>query len=892
MVEGTGTSEGTFVDDTGREEADRRFRTLADAVEEGVYRLDSRGRFVAVNDAFVATTGYERAKLLESDASLVFDDDAVDRLARVADGAPGSEGEADGGFEAVLETAGGESIPCELEVLELVDEPDEQEGRGAGILGLLRETPGRGAVAGVDVREHERKFERTERRFEAVFEDPNILVGLLEPDGTVLDINETAMEYVDADLDAVRGGPFWESPWWGEDESVRSDVRAWTERAAAGEYVDFEADLVRHDGEQYTINGYFRPVTDDDGEVVSIIVSDRDVTERKRHERELELFRTLLDHSNDSVLVIDPETGRFLDANDTACQRRGYAREELLDMTVPDLEEEFSNIDQWRSHVEDIRARGSMTFDGTHRRKDGTTYPVEVNVTFVELDEKYVVAIVRDVTERRKRKQELERYETIVETIPDGTYVLDEDHRFREVNDALVEMTGYGREELLGVDAEIISTEGGHERGMELRRQLKAGEIDVAVLEEEIQTADGDTFDAEIRFDALFDDDGTFRGTAGVIRDITDRKRRERTLREERNLIEQIVEISPIGIATVESDGTFDILNDRTTEILGLEREAISDPEERVGRLDPVRPDGEPFAVDEIPDNRVLEGERFYDVEVGVRRPDGERVWTSISGTPLRDEQGRVTGGVLTFADITDRQEYERKLEASNERLEQFAYAASHDLQEPLRMVSSYLQLLERRYGDELGEDGEEFLAFAVDGAERMKAMIEALLAYSRVETRGDPFEPVDLEPLLEDVLADLQLHIDESDAAVTAGSLPTVEGDASQLRQVFQNLLDNAVEYSGDDPPRIRLEAERSGTQWVVSVEDEGIGIDPDDQNRVFEVFQRLHSHEEHEGTGIGLALCRRIIERHGGDIWVESESGEGSTFYFTLPAADDAEP
>jgi len=227
----------------------------------------------------------------------------------------------------------------------------------------------------------------------------------------------------------------------------------------------------------------------------------------------------------------------------------------------------------------------------------------------------------------------------------------------------------------------------------------------------------------------------------------------------------------------------------------------------------------------------------------------------------------------------------ERELKERQQKLEQFTYAASHDLQEPLRMVSSYLSMIDRRYGEDLGEDGRELLEFAVDGADRMREMIDALLEYSRVETEGQPFERVDLEAVFEDVRRDFGVKIDETDAEITVGSLPEVEGDPGQLRQVFGNLLDNALEYSGDDPPRVHVDAERSDAEWIVSVRDEGIGIDPDHTDRIFEIFQRLHSHEEHPGTGIGLALCRGIVERHGGDIRVESEPGEGSTFSFTLP-------
>lgn len=231
------------------------------------------------------------------------------------------------------------------------------------------------------------------------------------------------------------------------------------------------------------------------------------------------------------------------------------------------------------------------------------------------------------------------------------------------------------------------------------------------------------------------------------------------------------------------------------------------------------------------------------------------------------------------------------RLQTSNERLEQFAYAASHDLQEPLRMVSSYLQLLETRYRDDLDEDAKEFIDFAVNGADRMQAMIDSLLDYSRVTAHGSAFEPVDSGDVLEDVRDDLRERIDATDATITATALPTVVADGHQLSHVFRSLIDNAIEYSGDDPPRIHISAERTGDEYRFSVADEGIGIDPEFHDRIFEVFEKAHAVDEgpQEGSGgVGLALCERIIERHEGEIWVESRMGEGSTFSFTLPAKE----
>lgn len=201
-------------------------------------------------------------------------------------------------------------------------------------------------------------------------------------------------------------------------------------------------------------------------------------------------------------------------------------------------------------------------------------------------------------------------------------------------------------------------------------------------------------------------------------------------------------------------------------------------------------------------------------------------------------------------------------------------------------MVSTYLQLIERRADDELSDETAEFLEFAVDGADRMREMIQGLLEYSRVESEGDPLEPVDLDSIFEDVCEDMHLQIEESNADITADSLPRVRGDASQLRQVFQNLLENAITYSGDEPPRIDVSSDRNGDMYEVSVHDEGIGIESEDQEQIFRIFERLHTSDEYPGSGIGLAICERIIERHGGEIWVESDPSDGSTVRFTVEA------
>jgi PAS domain S-box-containing protein len=345
------------------------------------------------------------------------------------------------------------------------------------------------------------------------------------------------------------------------------------------------------------------------------------------------------------------------------------------------------------------------------------------------------------------------------------------------------------------------------------------------------------------------------------------------------------------GIYGLDVEGRVTFINPAAIEMLGLNGgQIIGKPMEQIVRH--MDKNGAAFSASGSSIVATLDdGLPRHGTEEIFCRMDHTNIPVDYLSTPIF-ERGELIGSVVSFRDVTGRQraqqalaEKARELARSNTELEQFAYVASHDLQEPLRMVSSYTQLLAKRYKGKLGPDADEFIEYAVDGAVRMQRLIQDLLAYSRVGTRRNEFEPTDCERVLGRVLGDLRVAIEECGAVVTHDPLPTLMADGTQLGQLLQNLIGNAIKFRNQEPPLVHVSTRRKDRHWIFSIRDNGIGIDPQYAERIFVIFQRLHKRGEYPGTGIGLAVCKKIVERHGGRIWVESNAEKGTTFYFTMP-------
>ena len=345
-----------------------------------------------------------------------------------------------------------------------------------------------------------------------------------------------------------------------------------------------------------------------------------------------------------------------------------------------------------------------------------------------------------------------------------------------------------------------------------------------------------------------------------------------------------LIEASVDPLVTIDPNGKITDVNDSTEVVTGFKREDIIGTDFSDYFTDPLKA-REGY-------QKVFEKGIVRDYELEIKNKNGQITPVLYNASVYRDDSNNVIGVFASARDITELKESEKvlklrldELARSNSELEQFAYVSSHDLQEPLRMIASYLQLLDRKYKGKLDAKADKYINFSVDGATRMQNLIDDLLAFSRVTTQAKELEPTDLEAVYKETLYNLELSIKENDAVISHDHLPIVLADKTQISQVFQNLIGNAIKFKSTNRPKINISVKEEDNQWLFAVQDNGIGIDPEHSDRIFEVFKRLHKKRDYPGTGIGLAICKKIIERHGGQIWVKSELGKGSIFYFTIP-------
>ncbi|MDI6723277.1 MAG: PAS domain S-box protein [Methanobacterium sp.] len=702
-----------------------------------------------------------------------------------------------------------------------------------------------------------------------------------------------------------------------------------------GKTKTFEFEINTPEGVKYYYS-YNIPEFDEKGRVKSVLAIAHDITDRKKAEEDLmkseKKFRTTIEESYDGIMLID-EKKAIIEWNRAMEEITGLKREDMLGSFLWDFVyrvsvEERKTPEAYKRIksilIKNLRNSGEIHHDyrlarqiqrpnGERRFIESTIYPIKT--------EKGIMygSITRDITENKRLEEELRNARINLELqVQKRTKELEKTYRslkeseqkfrelfnkaddmitlvelkenglpgkFVEVNDITSQRLGYSKNELLNMTPlDIIAPERLEDvpkNARELKKKKKA-RFEIVHL-----TKDGERIPVENN-NHLFELGGkTF--ILAISRDISERKKAELALKESEELLKTTIESSPDSITVTDLDLNIILCNQATVDmygvsskddIIGLNAFELVDPKDR-GKLV------------EVVQKSLLNMEIVH-LEINLFTKDKKESFPAeISGNIIKDAHGKPISFVAITKDITERKKAEKELKdtieeltRSNNELQQFAYITSHDLQEPLRAISSYAGLLKRRYGGQLDQDADDFIEFMIDGSRRMKEMIQALLEYSRVGTKGGDFKVFNVEKSLEIALNNLSVSIDENKAVINHDPLPDIFADPNQITRVFQNLIGNAIKFrKEDEPPEIYISAQKSEDEWVFSVSDNSIGMEQEYTDKIFEIFRRLHPIGEYRGAGIGLAIVKRIIDRHGGHIWVESQLGKGSTFYFTIP-------
>lgn len=567
------------------------------------------------------------------------------------------------------------------------------------------------------------------------------------------------------------------------------------------------------------------------------------------------------------LFVLDPE-GTFTMSRGRGLDSLGLDPGELNGVSVFDAYADYPDIVETVDQALDgeaVRVEqevGDLVFETQYRPvtdEDGTV--------------QQVIGVSLDVTEHRQQEQE---FQTLLEAVPAGVFMTQVDGTVEFINDEAQSIIGLeddleGRKmsEILRAD-QIHGFEEHHAEALDQRGPVKR--------EHSFET-DAGTRTMEAIVAPVTDASGEAYAVVGVAQDITERKARKEKLKRNDAILEQLTETTEDVLWLFNSDFTeLQFVNDSYEEVWGREVADLQD--DAMDFIEGVHPDDRDTVFGAV---EQLQNGESSDLEYRVNPQEDYGRWVRVKGEPVYRD-GEVVRAAGFARDITERKERERKLQKSNERLEQFAYVASHDLQEPLRTISNYTEMLAEDYADSLDEEAQRIVDVIVTGSERMQSMIDGLLDYSRVTTRGGEFESVDADEVVDDVATDLGAILEEEGGNLEWDDLPTVEADRDQLRQVVQNLVKNALEHA-DESADVEVRGTDTGESYRFEVEDNGPGIAESRQEKIFRIFKSSHQYQtSSQAKGIGLAICDQIIDRHGGDIWVESEPGEGATFVFTI--------